>query len=160
MGRREVVLRVLGWGTVVYFLIIGFALDRHALFELRAPAGVADLQRAQRGYALALEARAREVREDEPLVAAEMGAQAARIRVEVEEAVKEQADGRYRAVGLIAGTGAFALGYPWLIYVVYRRTDPDGTLAAGDLIPLRAALGYGVVTSVITFVAGFSTAYQ
>ena len=47
-ARRELTLKVLGWGTVVYFLITGFALHQHALFELRAAPGAARLQQARR----------------------------------------------------------------------------------------------------------------
>jgi hypothetical protein len=160
-ARREVILKVLGWGTVVYFLIIGFALDKHALFELRSPPGSAGLQRAQLAHADALDSKARGLAGADPVATADLRAQAARIRFDVDTARSDQSDGRFRAIGLIAGTGAFALLYPPLIYVTYRRTAPASSVpSTPDLIPLKAALGYGVVMSVITFIAGFTTAYQ
>ncbi|MEU9020318.1 hypothetical protein [Actinomadura sp. NPDC048394] len=158
--RRELILKVLGWGTLVYFLIIGFALQEHALFELRAAPGAARLQQAQRAHAGALDSRARSLAATDPVTSADLRVQAAKIRFEVDTAVHDQSDSRFRAIGLVIGTTAFALLYPALIYLTYRRTDPTGTLAASDLVPLKAALAYGVVMSTITAIAGFTTAYQ
>ncbi|MES9539211.1 MULTISPECIES: hypothetical protein [unclassified Actinomadura] len=159
-ARREVILKVLGWGTIVYFLIIGFALDKHALFELKSPPGSAQLQQAQHAHASALDSKAQSLAKSDPAAAADLTAQAAKIRFDVNTAVRDQSDSRLRAVGLIIGTTAFALLYPPLIYLTYRRTDPTSTLALSDLIPLKAALAYGIVMSLITAIAGFTTAYQ
>jgi hypothetical protein len=159
-ARREVIFKVLGWGTIVYILIIGFALDKHALFELRSPPASARLQQAQRTHADALDSKAQSLVKTDPVASADLQAQAAKIRFEVDSAVKDQSDSRFRAIGLIVGTTAFALLYPALIYLTYRRTDPTGTLAPSDLIPLKAGLGYGIFMSVITTVASLTTAYQ
>ncbi|GAA4232946.1 hypothetical protein GCM10022254_34220 [Actinomadura meridiana] len=160
-ARREVILKVLGWGTVVYFLIIGFALDKHALFELKSPPGSARLQQAQLAHADALDSKSRGLTGADPVASADLKAQAARIRFDVATARGDQSDGRYRAIGLIAGTAAFALLYPPLIYFTYRRTTPTSSAPTPpDLIPLKTALGYGAVMSTITFIAGFTTAYQ
>ncbi|MFC4054521.1 hypothetical protein ACFOY4_32935 [Actinomadura syzygii] len=155
--RRDLVLRVLVWGTVVYFLLIGFALDQHALFELKAPPGAARLHQAKTAHADALDTKAQSLAQTDPVAATDLRAQAAQIRFEIDTAVKDQSDSRYRAIGLIAGTLAFALLYPFLIYATYRRTEPRGS---SDLIPLKAALAYGVTMSVLTTTAAITTSYQ
>lgn len=55
---------------------------------------------------------------------------------------------------------AYAVAYPLMILVLYRRTDPDGSLATRDLISRRVAVTYGIVMSVLTTVAAAGTAYQ
>lgn len=150
--RHEVVLRALGWGTVVYFLITGFALGRHALFELKAQPGLAQLQRAQTAHADALDAMGRTLARSDQAQAADLAAQAAKIRFEVAAAAKERSDSRYRAIGLITGALVFAVLYPLLILAAYRRTD-SGDVASPDLVPLKAALAYGIGTSVVTATA-------
>jgi hypothetical protein len=145
---------------VVFFLITGFALDQHALFELVQPPGASRLQEAQTAYAVALEGQSAQARQSDPVEAASLAVEAAKIRAEVDSAVKDQTDSRSRAVALIAGALAYAVIYPLLILVTCRRTDPDGTLAAGDLIPRRTALIFGITMSVVTAVVAVSTAYE
>lgn len=158
--RQELVLRVLGWGTVVYFLITGFALDQHALFELNPPPSAVRLHKTQTVYADALEGKSRQLGQTDTVEAANLAMQAAKIRAEVDAAIKDQSDSQGRAIALIVGVMAFSLLYPLLIMAIYRRTDPDGTLAADDLIPLRAALVYGIAMSIVTAAAAISTAYE
>jgi len=158
--RQELVLRVLGWGTVVFFLITGFALDQHALFELLPPPGASQLQEAQTAYAAALDGQSARARQSDPVEAAKLAVEAAKIRAEVDSAVKDQADSRGRALALIAGALAYAVVYPLLILATYRRTDPDHTLPADDLIPRRAALIFGITMSIVTAVVAVSTAYE
>ncbi|MEO3789049.1 hypothetical protein ABGB14_02490 [Nonomuraea sp. B10E15] len=158
--RQELVLRVLGWGTVVYFLITGFALDQHALFELNPPPLAARLYEKKIAYADALEGKSRQLGKTDTVEAANLAMQAAQVRAEVDSAIREESDSRGRAIALIAGGVAFSTLYPLLIVVTYRRTDPDGTLAADDLVPLRAALLYGIVMSVVTAAAAIMTAYE
>jgi hypothetical protein len=158
--RQELVLRVLGWGTVVYFLITGFALDQHALFELSPPPGIERLHQAQTAHAEALEAKGRRLAETDPVESADLTAQAAKIRFEIAGTVKDQSDSRYRAIALIVGALAFALLYPLLILATYRRTDPQGTQSSSDLIPLKTALAYGITMSIIITTAAVTTAYQ
>jgi hypothetical protein len=131
-ARQELVLRVLGWGTVVYLLITGFALDQHAMFELKPPPGAARLHRAQTAHADALDTKSRALARTDPVQSADLAAQAAKIRFETDGARKDQSDSRFRAVALIAGVLAFALLYPALILAAYRRTGPTGTR---DLVP-------------------------
>lgn len=157
--RQELVLKVLGWGTVVYFLITGYALDQHALFELRSPPGSVRLQQAQIAHADALDAKARSVARSDPVHAADLTAKAAKIRFDVDNAAKERSDSRYRAIALIGGALLFAVLYPLLILATYRRTTFQGAQSS-DLISLRAALIYGIAMSVITTTAAVSTAYQ
>ncbi|SNS63690.1 hypothetical protein [Actinomadura mexicana] len=102
-ARRELVLRVLGWGTIVYFLIIGFALDEHALFELRSPPGWTQLQQAQRAHAKTLDSKAQSLAMTDPAASADLEAQAAKIRFDVGAADHDRSDGRFRAIGLIIG---------------------------------------------------------
>jgi hypothetical protein len=158
--RQELVLRVLGWGAVVFFLVTGFALDQHALFELFPPPGASQLQAAQTAYAAALDGQSAQARQSDPVAAASLAAEAAKIRAEVDSAVKDQSDSRGRAMMLIVGALTYAVVYPLLIMATYRRTDPDGTLAAGDLIPRRTALIFGITMSVVTAVVAVSTAYE
>ncbi|MGP3959110.1 hypothetical protein ACTWPT_24170 [Nonomuraea sp. 3N208] len=158
--RQELVLRVLGWGTVVYFLITGFALDQHALFELNPPPSAVRLHEKKSAYADALESKSRQLDKTDTVEAANLAMQAAQIKAEADAAIKDQSDSRGRAFALIAGTVAFSILYPLLIVATYRRTDPDGTLAADDLIPLRAALVYGIVMSIVTAAAAIMTAYE
>lgn len=155
--RRELILKVLGWGTVVYFLLTGYALNQHELFELKAPLGATRLHQAQTAHADALDAKARSLAQSDPVAATDLRAQAAKLRFEVDTAVKDQSDSRFRAIGLIAGTLAFALLYPFLILATYRRTEPR---TSPDLIPLKAALAYGITMSILTTTAALTTSYQ
>ncbi|MEO3928483.1 hypothetical protein ABGB07_32135 [Micromonosporaceae bacterium B7E4] len=158
--RFDLILRVLGWGTVVYFLITGFALNQHEMFELRPAPGADSLRRAQETQADLLERRGDELQATDPVAAADSRVQAAKIELEVGNALREQSDNRGRAIALLVGVSAYAITYPLMILAMYRRTDPDGSLAARDLIPRRVAVGYGIVMSVVTTLVAAGTAYQ
>lgn len=158
--RLELILRLLGWGTIVYFLIIGFALNQHGMFELRSAPGADSLRRAQETQAEILDRRGDQLHVTDPVTAADLRVQAAKIRVEVSDRLREQSDNRGRAVALLIVVTAYAVAYPLMILVLYRRTDPDGSLATRDLISRRVAVTYGIVMSVLTTVAAAGTAYQ
>lgn len=159
-SRREIIFKVLSWGSVIYFLIVGFALNQHGLFELTPPEGNERLYQAQLVHVDALDKKSDGLKAEDPVEAARLGVEAAKIRAEVDEARKGQSDSWYRAVGLVVGVIIYALVYPLLILLVYRRTDPEGTLAERDPIPLRDALIYGITLSILTSTAAVMTAYQ
>jgi hypothetical protein len=158
--RREIIFKVLGWGAAFYLLVVGFATSQHHLFELNTPEEQHRLYRAQIVYAEALDRKSDHVKGQDLVEATKLSVDAAKIRMEVRQAKKDGSDGWHRAVALVAISLICSVTYPLAIWLVYRRTDPEGALAKRDLIPLRAALIYGVTVSLLTFAAAIGTAYQ
>lgn len=157
---REIIFKVLGWGTAVHILIIGFASSQHHLFELNTPEEQHRLYQAQIVYAEVLDRKGDQVKERDFAEATKLNVDAAKIRMEVAQAKEDESDSWYRAVALILVSLIHSIIYPLMIWFVYRRTDPEGTLAERYPIPLRVALIYGVTMSLLTSVTAVMTAYQ
>jgi hypothetical protein len=156
----EIIFKVLGWGTAVYILIIGFASSQHHLFELNTPEEQHRLYDAQIVYAEVLDGKSDRLKERDLAEATKLNVDAAKIRMEVAQVKNDESDSWYRAVALIIASLIYSVIYPLIIWFAYRRTDPKRTPAERYPIPLRVALIYGVTMSLLTSVTAAMTAYQ
>lgn len=163
--RREIIFKVLGWGTIVYFLVLGYSMDPSGLFELRIPQQAVDLQRAKLDEAAQLEKtldqipipdsskpaaedKKVETVEETKAKVAETKAKVAKLRLEAHRLEEEWRDGWSRAVGLIAGTALYAVIFPVVVFFAYKKVYPEA--AKTDLIPMRIAIPCAVIMSALT----------
>jgi hypothetical protein len=157
----EIIFKVLGWGTAIHLLVIGYSLDKSALFELQAPKekGFLQVDEAKKKHTEQLEIEADSIpNSDKSPEAAELRVQAAEMRAAVHRDQEEQNDGWFRAVGLMVGVFIYCLIYPVLVWLVYKRTETGGGAAEKDVVPLGAALTYGISISLATFYIAVATA--
>jgi hypothetical protein len=156
---RETMNKVLGWGAVVYFLVLGYSLNQHALFELYPAEEQIQLEKAKIAYAETLEAAAaKRPPTQDPEKSAKEKADAAQARLDVRILQDDRRDSHERARNLIIGVLVFGLGYfiaiPIFYYVNVSR------YGAKYFIPIWLATLYGLVLGAVTFYVAYKTAIQ
>jgi hypothetical protein len=173
--RRETIIKVLTWGTVIYFLVLGYSVNQSGFFEWHAPdvQVFKDLDDAKKEQARRLESEAtkleastpRNVAEgvdaepkDKASEAAKRRVEAAQLRVDVYLAQEERKDGKERAKGLIIGAFVFSLMYPIVVWLVYKRTGTGAT--EKDVVPQGVAIAYAIFMSIATCWTALATALQ
>ena len=117
---RETMNKVLGWGTIVYFLVLGFSGNQHALFELYYSDDQIKLETAKTIHAAAMDSESNTV--TDPSKATELKAKAAQARFEVMQLREERQDARWRAILLIAAVSIYCFAYPVAIYFFYGKS--------------------------------------
>jgi hypothetical protein len=163
--RREMILRILGWGMAVHLLVIGYSVSHSDLFELWIPDPTLflALDAAQMKQIQILEDDAKALWGSsecgDTQKAVYLDVQAAQIKMDMLLAQEKRKDNWYRAVFLIAGVLLYSIVYPVGIWLTYQRTDPGLTATGEDFISLRTALTYGIVMSLITLLVAFLTAW-
>ena len=150
---RETMNKVLGWGTIVYFLVLGFSGSQHALFELYALPEQIKLEETKRAYAAEADS---ESNKKNPPAAAELRVKAAQARFETRLLSDERQDARRRAISLIIGASIYCLAYPFAIYFFYRKNVTRHK--ATYFISNRVAVLYGIGMSAITLSMALMTA--
>ena len=150
---RTRIIQVLVWGTAFFFLIIGFSLDRHMLFEISVPEEQLWLERYRLQFAHLLDAESQQSRaEGDTLNAARLNVEAAELRAAVRLLRDERGDAELRAYGLILLVTAFAILWPVVLRTLYGRL-------LQEIIPPRwAAISYSIVLGLLTTVIAWMTA--
>lgn len=150
--RREMIFKVLAWGTFVLFLVWGYALTQSNLFELCAPYedNFEKLVQVQTDEASELTINAKT--HAEKIAAAQK-------QLDIHLAKELRYDSRRRAIGLICGALIYCLIYPIVVWGAYKRTSlGDGATDKDIVFPLKYALMYAIVISLATFINALSTA--
>lgn len=163
--RRELIFKVLSWGTIVYLLVLGYAVNQSSLFEMKPAASEEiDLEVKKK--------RQVEQLNDEAGLSTNSNAtkarvEAAKINMEIYKANEERDDAWWRGLGLACGSVIYSLIYFFVVCLIYRGTDPriwfkkTGSRAADeDVIPFWLALPYALFMGVVTSVAALMTAYR
>jgi hypothetical protein len=156
---RDLVLRVISWGIAAYLFVIGFSLDRHALFELRSAPETTALEAAQAEYSRQLiVARQKALASGDLVEAAKLNVAAMEAAVQVAESQDLRRDCFLRALSLIGSVSLFCLAYIGLIFWIYRvRGIEEGT--ENYFISYRAALTIACSLSAVTLFSAVMTAY-
>ena len=147
--RRELIFKVLAWGTIVLLIVWGYSLTQSSLFELKGA------ENEEAALETELEIATAQLNNN-----AKEKVDAAQLRLENYRAKKVRDDSKWRAVGLIIGASIYCMIYPILVWLVYKRTDPGVGTTEKDIVPLRAALIYAMVMSLSTFITAFLTAWR
>lgn len=151
---RETMNKVLGWGTIVYFLVLGFSGSQHALFELYPLPEQIELDKAKRTFAVETEAKSKNAKD--PSEASELRLKAAQASFDARLFSDERQDARRRAISLIVGASIYCLAYPFAIHFFYRANVTRHK--ATYFISHRMAVLYGTVMSAITLSLALMTA--
>lgn len=150
--RREMIFKVLAWGTFVLLLVWGYSLTQSHLFELGDP--------YEDNFRNLINAQTFEVHEIEK--AATNPAQkvkAAQMKLDIHLAEELRNDSWRRAMGLIIGALIFCIIYPMVVWKVYNKTAlGDGATNEAVAFSLKQALSYAIVISLATFITAFLTA--
>ena len=164
-SRHDMILKVLAWGTVIYFFVLGYSVNQSGLFEWHAPdvQVFKDVDRAKEEQATRLETEAKtledsEQKKAEPSEVGKRRVEAAQLRMENYLAQEERKDGRERAKGLIIAAFVYSLMYPVVVWLVYKRT---GTGVTGkDVVPVGVAVAYAIFMSIATCWTALATALR
>ena len=146
--------KVMGWGTIVYFLVLGFFGSQHALFELCPLPEQKKLDEAKRAFAVESEVQSNSAKD--PSTASELRIKAAQARFDARLLSEERQDARRRAISLIVGASIYCLAYPFAIHFFYRTNVTRHK--ATYFISHRVAVLYGTVMSAITLSIALMTA--
>ena len=150
--RREMIFKVLAWGTFVLFLVWGYSLTQSDSFELFAPyePHFGKLVKTKTDQANEIENTAKNHAER---------VNAAQIKLDIHLAEELRKDSQRRAIGLICGALIYCIIYPIVVWGVYKRTSlGDGTTDKDVVFPLKYALMYAIIISLATFINALSTA--
>jgi hypothetical protein len=150
--RREMIFKVLAWGTFVLFLVWGYSLTQSNSFELLAP--------YEKNFRNLVQARTDEAKEIEDTAKTHADrVKAAQMRLDIHLAEELRDDSQRRAIGLICGTLIYCVIYPILVWGVYKRTAPGDCTTDKDVaFSLRHALIFAIIMSLATFITAFLTA--
>lgn len=175
--RHETIFKVLAWGTVIYFLVMGYSVNQSGLFEWQAPdvSVFKDLDGAKKEQATRLDSEATKLeasitrnvaevigpeQKDRASEAAKLRVEAAQLRADIYLAQEERKDGRERAKGLIIGAFVYSLMYPIVVWLVYKRTGLDKGVTEKDVVPLGVAIAYSIFMSIATCWTALATALR
>jgi len=153
--KREMIFKVLAWGSFVLLLVWGYSLTQSNSFELWAPyeQNFLNFVEARESHANALDGPANSTPDDK--------AKAAQIRLDNHLAKELRQDSQDRAIGLICGALIYCIIYPIVVWVVYKRTAlGDGATDKDVAFPLKYALIFAIGVSLATFITAFLTAWN
>lgn len=173
--RHETIFKVLAWGTVIYFLVLGYSVHESGLFEWHAPyvPVFEDLDKAKNEQATRLDSEARELEDsirgnpaevvdaqqkNKASEAAKLKVEAAQLRTEIYLAQEERKDGHERARGLVIAAFVYSVTYPVIVWLVYKRTRTGVT--EKDVVPGAVAVAYAIFMSIATCVTALMTALR
>ena len=154
-AKHEIMNRILSWGTLVFLLIVGYALNYHEKFELRPTEEQRALVKAKKEKADALTAGSRG--QGNPVLAAECMEKAAQANLEARVLEDDMRDAFWRAVGLILAAFSFFIFYFLLIRAFYRKYESE---MASYILSKKHALIYAGVIGLITLYNAVMTGYQ
>jgi hypothetical protein len=151
--KHEIMNKILSWGTLVFLLFVGYALNYHEKFEFFPTPEQTALVQAKREKALALNAGIE--READAVKAAEAKEKAAQSSLEARVLADDIRDAQHRAASLIFAATAFGFLYFFIIRAFYQKYE-----AAMDnyILPRKYALIYAAVIGLVTFSNGLLTA--
>ncbi len=147
--------KILSWGMIVYFLVLGYSLNQHALFELYSTP-------EQQNVVDAKKLRAEKLREKSNLEpdadqSSELKVKAAETDLEARIVNDEMDDGIRRAKGLISAATIFFISYVLLIYLFYQKFKTE---MADYFVSKNLALAYAVfIGTSIWFTAVLTAIY-
>lgn len=147
--RREIIFKVLSWGTIVWLLVWSYSLNQSGLFEWNSPTAL------ETELNMAKKAQAAQRLDDLNKVNAnviQLRADIAAINVDVAKAEEEQKDKNRRGFGLILAAAFYAFFYPLIVWTVYKRTDPGKEIPKDDLFSLKEAMSYAIYMGISTLV--------
>jgi hypothetical protein len=152
--RREIIFKVLAWGTFILFLVWGYSLTQSNSFELWAP--------YEQSFGKFVEAR--NIQANQLDTAANstpaQKVEAAQIRLDLQLAKELRMDSQRRAIGLICGALFYCILYPIIGWGVYKRTAlGDGTSDKDVAFSSGHALIFAIGMSLATFITAFLTAW-
>ena len=163
--RHEMIFKVLAWGTVIYFFVLGYSVNQSGLFEWHAPdvQVFKDVDEAKKEQATRLETEAKKLedsqqKKNEPYEVGKRRVEAAQLRMEIYLAQEERKDGRERAKGLIIAAFVYSIAYPIVVWLVYKRTGTGVT--DKDVIPVGVAVPYAILMSIATCWTALATALR
>lgn len=150
--RREMIFKVLAWGTFVLLLVWGYSLTQSNSFELLAP--------YEKNFRSLVKARTDEAKEIEDTAKTHADrVKAAQMRLDIHLAEELRNDSQRRAIGLICGALIYCVIYPVVVWGVYKRTAlSNGDTDKDVAFPPKHALIFAIVMSLATFMTAFLTA--
>jgi hypothetical protein len=150
--RREMIFKVLAWGTFVLLLVWGYSLTQSNSFELLAP--------YEENFKNFVAARTEEANEIEKAAKTHADkVKAAQMKLDIHLAEELRKDSQRRAIGLISGALIYCIIYPVVVRGVYKRTALGDDATDKDVaFPLRHALFFAIGMSLATFITALLTA--
>jgi len=123
-AKHELMTRILSWGMIVYFLVLGYSLNQSSSFELCPNPAQEKLVKAKEHQANVLREQSNQntdqsnanTKAAENVKAAELDLEAIKIKDGVY-------DGQRRAGGLIIAATVFFIFYVFLIYKFYQKFE-------------------------------------
>jgi len=146
--------RILSWGMIAYFLVLGYSLNQHALFELFPTPEQQNVVNAKKLRAERL--REKSDSETDIIKSSEFSVKAAEINLEAKILKDEMSDGNRRAMGLISAATVFFISYLLMTWLFYKKFEPE---MSDYFISRRAALAYVLFIGLSIWLTAFWTAW-
>ena len=153
-AKHEVMTKILSWGMIVYFLVFGYSLNQHALFELNPTPEQQKVVEAKKLRAEILRKKSASEKDEDK--SSELRVKAAETDLEAGNLEDEMRDGIGRAKGLIIAATIFFVGYVGLVYFFYEKFKSAMT---DYFVSRKLAIIYAVFIGLSIWITAFMTAY-
>ncbi len=156
-AKHDMMTKILGWGTVIYIIVLGYSFDQHAMFEYCPTKEQKAVAQAKRNKAEKLRTESNSsLNNSNKVDLSELKVKAAESDLEAKIIEDDMCDGRVRAVSLVLGVAGFFILYFWLVFMFYRKYETE---MLSYVFPEKAALIYvalvGIITLVLAILIGF-----
>jgi len=149
-AKHEMMTKILGWGTVIYLIVLGYSFDQHAMFEYCPNKKQEIVIQEKKDRAEELRKKSNSLKESgNDLEASEFSVKAAESDLEAKISEDDIKDGSVRAVSLVLGVSGFFILYFSLVFMFYRKYKSE---MLSYVFPERAALIYVALVGTITLV--------
>lgn len=153
-AKHELMTKILSWGMIVYFLVFGYSLNQHALFELNPTSEQQMVADAKKLRAETLRRKSDSEKDGDK--SSEFRVKAAEAELEARNLEDEMRDGIGRAKGLIFAATIFFVCYVVLTWLFYKKFKSEMT---DYFVPRKIAMGYAVFIGLSVWITAFLTAY-
>lgn len=154
-AKHELMTKILSWGMIVYFLVLGYSLNQSALFELRTNKDQEKLAVANREQAKLIREQSNLNNSDAKTKVTE-NIKAAKLDYEAKKLEDEICDGKRRSGGLIIGATVFFIFYLLLIHKFYQKFKTEMN---DYFVSKKVVMFYAVFIGLSIWVTAFMTAY-
>ena len=146
-AKHELMTKILTWGTIVFFLMVGYALNYHEKFEFFPSGEQKQVVSAKQEQAAALRAESKMLKETNDFVkAAEFNVKAAEADFEARTSSDDMRDAFNRALGLVFAALCFSVFYFFLLRKFYEKFENE---MSTYVVSKKVALWYAVVIGVV-----------
>ena len=141
--------KILGWGTVIYLIVLGYSFDQHAMFEYCPSDEQKVVVQAKKDMAKELRTKSNSLNDSDKIESAKLRVKAAESDLEARISDDDMRDGRVRAISLVLGVLGFFILYFSLVFMFYQKYNDQ---MLNYVFPKRAALIYVALVGTITLV--------